>query len=426
MLSHPHTPIRLLTIAYLIIGVLFALYTPLWQTPDEPAHYHYIAQVATIGLPKIEAGDWDSPYLDSLKSTKFDAIDPQTFATIQYEDHQPPLYYLLASPVYRLTDGNPYAIRIFSVFIGMIIVWCGYGVGRLMFPKSPHIALGIGAFLAFHPQHLHIIASINNDVLAWAMVGLMLVLSITHIKTDNPRLPLLMGLVVGIAFITKATAYFLLAIGILAILLKQKNIIRALAVYITPALLLGMVWWLRNFSVYGFPDFLGLRAHDAVVVGQLRTATRISELGFGGYVSEFMQTTYNSFWGQFGWMAVPMPSWVYIGILAVVIIAIIGIVIGKRDENPQRRAWVLLIITTLLAMLAYLYYNSEFVQYQGRYMFPLLIPLGVWLVVGIDGWRKIIFGQMKNGVAPYLTAIPFLALAVLDIYLLWRVIVPNL
>ncbi|HRF98354.1 MAG TPA: hypothetical protein PLZ51_24265, partial [Aggregatilineales bacterium] len=72
MLSHPHTPIRLLTIAYLICGVLFALYTPLWQTPDEPAHYHYIAQVATIGLPKIEAGDWDSPYLDRLKSTKFD------------------------------------------------------------------------------------------------------------------------------------------------------------------------------------------------------------------------------------------------------------------------------------------------------------------------------------------------------------------
>ncbi|HRF98353.1 MAG TPA: hypothetical protein PLZ51_24260, partial [Aggregatilineales bacterium] len=165
----------------------------------------------------------------------------------------------------------------------------GYGVGRLMFPKSPHIALGIGAFLAFHPQHLHIIASINNDVLAWALVGIMLVLSIAHIKTDNPRLPLLMGLVVGIAFITKATAYFLVAIGILAILLKQKNMIRALVVYSAPALLLGMIWWLRNFSVYGFPDFLGLRAHDAVVVGQLRTATRISELGFGGYVSEFMQ-----------------------------------------------------------------------------------------------------------------------------------------
>jgi len=426
MFSHPHTPIRLLTIAYLIIGVLFALYTPLWQTPDEPAHYHYIAQIPTIGLPTIETGDWDSAYLDALKSTKFADINPQTFATIQYEDHQPPLYYLLATPVYAITNGNPHAIRIFSVLIGMIIVWCAYGIGRLMFPNSPQIALGVAGFVAFHPQHLHIIASINNDVLAWALVGIFLVLAITYLKTGNSRLPLFMGILVGIAFMTKATAYFLLAIGLLAILLKRKNLFLAIMQFISPAVILGLIWWIRNIAVYGFPDFLGLRAHDAVVVGQLRTAERIAELGFGGYLSEFMQTTYNSFWGQFGWMAVPMPTWIYIGILALLIVAVVGFFIGKRDESPQRGVWLLLTATTLLAVVAYVYYNSEFVQYQGRYMFPLLIPLGIGLVVGIDNWRKLFFGAIKNRLAPYLTAVPFLLLAVLDIYLIWRVIVPNL
>ncbi len=426
MFSHPHTPIRLLTIAYLIIGVLFALYTPLWQTPDEPAHYHYIAQIPTIGLPTIETGDWDSAYLDALKSTKFADINPQTFATIQYEDHQPPLYYLLATPVYAITNGNPHAIRIFSVLIGMIIVWCAYGIGRLMFPNSPQIALGVAGFVAFHPQHLHIITSINNDVLAWALVGIFLVLAITYLKTGNSRLPLFMGILVGIAFMTKATAYFLLAIGLLAILLKRKNLFLAIMQFISPAVILGLIWWIRNITVYGFPDFLGLRAHDAVVVGQLRTAERIAELGFGGYLSEFMQTTYNSFWGQFGWMAVPMPTWIYIGILALLIVAVVGFFIGKRDESPQRGVWLLLTATTLLAVVAYVYYNSEFVQYQGRYMFPLLIPLGIGLVVGIDNWRKLFFGAIKNRLAPYLTAVPFLLLAVLDIYLIWRVIVPNL
>jgi len=426
MFSHPHTPIRLLTIAYLIIGVLFALYTPLWQTPDEPAHYHYIAQIPTIGLPTIETGDWDSAYLDALKSTKFADINPQTFATIQYEDHQPPLYYLLATPVYAITNGNPHAIRIFSVLIGMIIVWCAYGIGRLMFPNSPQIALGVAGFVAFHPQHLHIITSINNDVLAWALVGIFLVLAITYLKTGNSRLPLFMGILVGIAFMTKATAYFLLAIGLLAILLKRKNLFLAIMQFISPAVILGLIWWIRNIAVYGFPDFLGLRAHDAVVVGQLRTAERIAELGFGGYLSEFMQTTYNSFWGQFGWMAVPMPTWIYIGILALLIVAVVGFFIGKRDESPQRGVWLLLTATTLLAVVAYVYYNSEFVQYQGRYMFPLLIPLGIGLVVGIDNWRKLFFGAIKNRLASYLTAVPFLLLAVLDIYLIWRVIVPNL
>lgn len=425
MFSHPHTPIRLLTIAYLILGIIFALYTPLWQTPDEPAHYHYIAQVATSGLPIIEDGDWDSAYLDKLKTEKFADIDPIAFATIQYEDHQPPLYYVLASPVYRLTDGNPYAIRIFSVLIGVIIVWCAYGVARLMFPNSIPIALGVAGFVAFHPQHLHIIASVNNDVLAWALVGMMLVMAITYLKTDNPRLPLWMGVIVGIAFITKATAYFLLAIGLLAILLKRRDTMRGLLLYIPPALILGLLWWIRNIVVYGFPDFLGLRAHDAVVVGQLRTAERIAELGLGGYVSEFLQTTFNSFWGQFGWMAVPMPNWIYIGILGLLIIALIGLFIQK-GETSQRSVWLMLIVTLVLSVIAYLYYNSEFVQYQGRYMFPMLIPLGIILVLGIDGWRGRLFGRMKNRFLPYITAIPFLSLAILDIYLIWRVITPNL
>lgn len=425
MFTHPHTPIRILTIVYVMLGCIFALRTPLWQTPDEPAHYHYIAQVATHGLPIIEMGDWNSAYLDELKSEKFVNIDPQIFATIQYEDHQPPLYYLLASPIYRLTNGNPYALRIFSVMIGIIIVWCAYGVGRLMYPDSPAIALGVAGFVAFHPQHLHIVASINNDVLAWALVGMMLVLVITYLKTDTTNLSWWMGIVVGIAFITKATAYFLVTIGLLAILLKRRNTVRALLTYIAPALSLGLIWWMRNIIVYGFPDFLGLRAHDAVVIGQLRTADRIAELGFSGYLVEFFQTTFNSFWGQFGWMAVPMPAWVYIGISALLIVAFSGLFVYRRETN-QQSIWTTLISTIILSMLAYLYYNSEFVQYQGRYMFPMLIPVGVLLAIGIDNWRIRLLGNWKHPRISYLTALPFLGFALLDLYLIWRVIPSHL
>jgi 4-amino-4-deoxy-L-arabinose transferase-like glycosyltransferase len=425
-LTFSHIPIRILTLIYLLIGILFALYTPLWQTPDEPAHYHYIAQLAEGKLPVIETGDWDSAYLDNLKSTQFATINPQDFVTIQYEDHQPPLYYALMTPIYLLTGGNPHALRIFSVIIGMIIVWCAYGVGRLMFPQSPHIALALAGFIAFHPQHLHIIASVNNDVLAWAWVSIMLVLAIAYIKTGDMRLPLIMGIVMGLALLTKATAYFLVAIGVLAILIRRKNGFGTMLRFISPALIGGLIWWIRNISVYGFPDFLGLRAHDAVVIGQLRTAERISQLGFSGYVSEFLQTTYNSFWGQFGWMAVPMPNWIYMGILAVILIAVLGWMVYRRGEPVERGIWALLIATTIFSVIAYLYYNSEFVQYQGRYMFPLLIPVGVFLVLGIEAWRKLLIGKVQNRFAPYLTAIPFLSLAVLDVYLLWRVIVPNL
>ena len=54
-IRHPNLWVALLVIAYLGIGTLFALLTPAWQAPDEPAHYNYIAQIATTGtLPILQ------------------------------------------------------------------------------------------------------------------------------------------------------------------------------------------------------------------------------------------------------------------------------------------------------------------------------------------------------------------------------------
>jgi hypothetical protein len=34
---------------YVILGVLYAVRTPPWQAPDEPAHYNYVRFVPTTG-----------------------------------------------------------------------------------------------------------------------------------------------------------------------------------------------------------------------------------------------------------------------------------------------------------------------------------------------------------------------------------------
>ena len=90
-----NAPIIIIMAIYLIIAVLFAVFTPDWQTPDEPAHYNYIAQVAKGELPVIEDGDWDSALLGKLTSGQFAPGLPEMerLDTIEYEDHQPPLYY---------------------------------------------------------------------------------------------------------------------------------------------------------------------------------------------------------------------------------------------------------------------------------------------------------------------------------------------
>ena len=44
-----HFPLILILIAYLIVGAVYAIRTPDWQAPDEPAHYNYAAQISANG-----------------------------------------------------------------------------------------------------------------------------------------------------------------------------------------------------------------------------------------------------------------------------------------------------------------------------------------------------------------------------------------
>ncbi|MDX5319132.1 MAG: hypothetical protein LPK38_07275, partial [Actinomycetes bacterium] len=45
-------------------------------------------------------------------------------------DHQPPLYYLLAAPIYRASGGSLLALRLFSALLGSGIIVAVYSIGR--------------------------------------------------------------------------------------------------------------------------------------------------------------------------------------------------------------------------------------------------------------------------------------------------------
>jgi len=51
----------------------------------------------------------------------------------------------------------------------------------------------------------------------------------------------------------------------------------------------------------------------------------------------------------------------------------------------QRRGLALLGLQVALVIAAYVWYNLGFVQHQGRYLFPALLPLGIAFAIGLDG-----------------------------------------
>jgi len=132
-------PLLTIILFYLILGAYYAIRTPAWQAPDEPAHYNYVRQLANGRLPVMESDDYDEAYRNEVVSSRFDpSYDVSIFT---YEDWQPPLYYLLQTPVYLLTNGSLIAMRLLSVLLGAGVVLGAYGLARYPYssPLFPNI-----------------------------------------------------------------------------------------------------------------------------------------------------------------------------------------------------------------------------------------------------------------------------------------------
>ena len=350
---------------------------------------------------------------------------------------------LLASLVFKLSAGDLVALRLYSLLLGGAVVAVSYVVSRAIRPDQPQIALAAMALAAFLPQHLHMLSAVNNDVQAELLVGLALLWLLRYLRSSTtPSWQL--GLIVGLAFLTKLTIYFLALPALLAIVLKwrhrgaaARDLLRPALVFALVAGAIGAIWWLRNIAVYGFPDFFGLAAHDRIVADQFRTADFIAAHGGAHFMGQLLSTTFKSFWGQFGWMALPLDGvlggWIYRGFALVTLAGCSGALLAVRRCRASTEAgeparhyhsavFAVFLTTALLVLLQFIYYNAEFVQWQGRYLFPALIPIAFTLALGIDHWRARLF----PAAARWLTPLALMCLLPLDVYLLFRVIAPGL
>ncbi len=389
-------------LAYLILGVLYAVLTPPWQVPDEPAHYNYVRSlVEERRLPVLRMGDYDHAYLEEIKHAEF--APEYTIDSIRYEFHQPPLYYMLLTPVYALSGGALVVLRLCTVLIGAGVLVVAYLVGKAVYPDRAWPALGLTAFIAFIPQHVAMTAGVENDALAELLLGIILLRFVRWLQADSAppvRTHVITGAIIGLGLLTKTTAYIAVPLAVVAALLKSwhrsasgrlrldlRPALVALLALLLPALVLSLLWFVRNAAVYGDMDLLGLGRHDQVVTGQLRTGEWIEMFGWKQWPGTFSRTTFRSFWAQFGWMAVPIDWRIYLALRVLSVIAAIGFVFRALDawidKRPPSSAHVLLLISGLLTLGTYLWYNLSFYQAQGRYLFPALIPLGLAWVLGL-------------------------------------------
>ena len=433
----------LILIIFAVLGSLYAIYTPKWQAPDEPAHFNYIRNIAETGaLPILQSGDYNQDYLEQIKAAKFPPS--MSIDAIRYESYQPPLYYLAATPVYLIArgaglDATVIVLRLFSVALGMIVLLVAFNIVREIFPDDNLLVLATIGLMATVPMHIAVSASISNDMAAELVIILILWLAVKRIKNSvtDKRFVILGGILFGAALLIKSTGYVtgavLLIVAEIAWERSQKpevrsqNFFRLLIILFGVALIISSPMFLRNMLTYGITDPLGLARHDSVVIGQPTTAEMITQYGLNHILFDYFAVTFKSFWAQFGWMGVLINDRIYVVLMLVSAIAVLGLVfyilriLRRRDLLASEQWWSLGLLALLFVVGIgdYIGYNFKFFQLQGRYLFPAMISVAFFFIVGL---REIIARDYQRIVF----ALMYVALLGLDVICLFLFIVPQL
>ncbi len=431
----------LILAAYCALGALYALFTPKWQAPDEPAHFNYIRSIGDTGaLPVLQNGDYNQEYLEKIKKEKFPAS--LSIDGIRYESYQPPLYYIAATPFYLIAragglDAQVFTLRLFGVALGAILLWLAFTTVREIFPDDGFLALATVGAMATVPMHIAISASVSNDTAAELVLALILLLAVKRVKNvvSDTRYAIVGGILFGAALLTKTTTYVPGALLLVGAEIARARLttsgyrlaIRSLISTFLISVIISLPMFARNVLIYGIADPLGIARHDAIVVGQPTTAEMIARYGFNHIAFDFFAVTMKSFWAQFGWMGVLVNDRIYVALFLLSGAAAFGFalwtirILRQRDSLSavQYGCIGLLALLLLSGLVDYVLYNFKLFQLQGRYLFPALIPIALF---GVFGLREIIAKEYVR----VCFALLYIALLALDVVSLFLFIVPQL
>ena len=402
--------LRVVLAVFIVLGTLYSVVTPLFEAPDEVWHYLYVKHIADGGgLPVYREGvtlpmrqEASQPplfyLLNGLAAAWIDTTDAEQ--VIQYNPHA-----AIGAPVvwgnhnvishldsegfpYRGTSLAVHLARFLSVLMGAGTVLCTYAVAARLFPRQKWIAAAAAALNAFTPQFLFLSASINNDVLATLLSAVCLWLLVCIIQDGSTlRKSLALGIVVGLAALTKLDALVLIPLTALVLLLavwKHGNRRFAVSCGLTTfavVLVLGGWWYLRNWILYRDP--FGPDVAFAVLVARIQRTT-LPEL------LRLLDGVLKASLGVFGWFNISMESWVYALFAVGLVLAFLGLlrririwVVGRYRAELSRLG---LLFAWRIAFIAALALWSQARSPQGQLLFSRTPAISTLLVMGWAQW----------------------------------------
>lgn len=419
----PELTLRLIVAAYVILGVIYSVASPIFEAPDESFHFFVIQHVHETGQLPVQ--------------------DLATKALYEQEGSQPPLYYLAGALLIAGVDTqaardnlrpNPFAnigepgrpnnknhyihttledfpyrdtalavhlLRGLSLVLGLITLVATIAIARRLFPERPSVAVLAAMVIAFNPQFIYLSASINNDNALNALAAVALYYLARVWRGERSwRVVLPLAVVVGLAILAKLGGLILLgfSLGVIGYLtLKERNWRwgwRTGALVVAVAVVLSGWWFVRNAQLYG--DLTGT---DMMIklLGGARTDVTLAKM-----ISE-LPSLWFSAWGVFGWFNFQLPDWTF-GIFTILVVGALvsgGLAFVQawqrkwRDVTPHIEPIVALSIWIGLVLAGVLRWETVVPAFQARLLFSAITAIAILLALGLARWLE----RVRQGIS---------------------------
>jgi len=415
---------------YIIKQALMALIFPAFSGHDEVAHFAYVQTVVTEQrVPELIEDDIPDLFYRYcqfiLDWSPCEPEDPRWLerpfrfadwgsagvhaAGEQYAANHPPLYYLIAAPVFWASESTSpetqqYLLRLLAIPFGVAVVLLAFLTVQSIFPGDRFLAITVPTFVAFQPQVSYEAAMVNNDITGIAAMSLIIFLIVRGMRNRFPVFDAaLLGLALGVALLVKGSAVTVMPIIALAMIVSigwrnfsawivRGSIVAGLAAIICAP------WYVFLWLTYG--NFDGLEQVEAMQAPWNRPAgTFFGQL----FNRSFVWARWQETWGAFGWRKIQLSSWLLWLIAIPVILALIGLLVYVVSSLRARRfhsrpgTWrdrelpdriqafsvLILVIMVVVAYLAVIQFGTRFILTQARYLFPVVNAVAILLMLGL-------------------------------------------
>jgi len=428
---------RILIVILLVTGVVMGLVQvfliPPFQNPDEIQHFLYTAAYA---YPAQQMETTAARLLELLKEYKwfhFVGIGPgweniKKISDVSFVFHFDPdrktarrtFFHFLYGKILKISGITDvltafYFLRVISTFFFIVVLFLISWFFRTYFPQKWEYYL-IGFLLVF--QLMTIMNAVNYDVFMVLFGSIFFIFAYQYVQLEKKTDLAVLLIAAAVAALTKLVGimFFVYLFILICMTVKWdwkrvKNFFFVLLVII-----LGFCW-----MNYLFPGrFFNLYSEIFSVWRDLSSS--LSTTGEWVLRLSLFDSLADSFYFYTGWMGFKLREFWYLVLKIFFIFSIIGVFFGlflKRMKiQGLEKKWLIysLIVCALHTLSIWLYYGSR-QTVQGRYLYPVIIPIIILVYTGLRYFQQW-FGLKKD----YILIVYIIFQVVMAVFAVTRII----